>query len=55
MVVFCSLLGWNEVVEYASTEWAEDVRRYQLPLILKGVGPMHHVTQFGKPILTSCT
>ena len=41
------LLGWDKVIEYASNEWVQDIRSYQLPHILKGVGPMHHVTQLG--------
>ena len=41
------LLGWDKVMEYASNEWVQDIRSYQLPHILKGVGPMHHVTQLG--------
>lgn len=39
------LLGWDKLLEYVSNEWAVDIKAYQLPLILKGVGPMHHVTQ----------
>lgn len=42
------LLGWDKVMEYASNEWVQDIRSYQLPHILKGVGPMHHVTQLGE-------
>lgn len=42
------LLGWDKVIEYASNEWVQDIRSYQLPHILKGVGPMHHVTQLGE-------
>ena len=36
-------------MEYATTEWVSDIRGYQLPLLLKGVGPMHNVTQLGRP------
>ena len=47
----CSLLGWDKLLEYASNEWVQDIKGYQLPLILKGVGPMHHVTQLGMMII----
>ncbi len=43
----CSVLGWDKLLEYASNEWAGDIKAYQLPHILKGLGPMHHVTQLG--------
>ena len=39
------LLGWDKLVEFAANEWIDDIKSSQLPLILKGVGPMHHVTQ----------
>ena len=42
-----SVLGLDKLLEYASNEWVQDIKSYQLPLILKGVGPMHHVTQLG--------
>ena len=41
------MLGWDKLLEYASSEWAGDIKAYQLPHILKGLGPMHHVTQLG--------
>ena len=42
------VLGWGSLVELVANEWAQDIKKYQLPRILKGVGPMYHVTQLGK-------
>ena len=42
------MLGWGSLVELVANEWAQDIKKYQLPRILKGVGPMYHVTQLGK-------
>ena len=42
------VLGWGCLVELVANEWAQDIKKYQLPRILKGVGPMYHVTQLGE-------
>ncbi|XP_060711503.1 autophagy-related protein 2 homolog A [Hemiscyllium ocellatum] len=39
------LLGVDKVINYALTEWLNDIRKNQLPGILGGVGPMHSVVQ----------
>ena len=39
------ILGWDKLTEQITTEWLDDIRTYQIPRIIKGVGPMHHVTQ----------
>ena len=44
----CRILGWNKLTEQVTTEWLDDIRTYQIPRIIKGVGPMHHVTQLCK-------
>ena len=46
----CSILGWDRLLELTASEWLEDIKTYQLPQILKGVGPMYHVTQLGKSL-----
>jgi len=40
------LLGVDRVINFALNEWADDIRRNQLPSILGGVGPLHSVVQF---------
>ncbi|KAL5463584.1 hypothetical protein EMCRGX_G032495 [Ephydatia muelleri] len=39
------ILGWDKLTEQVTTEWLDDIRTYQIPRIIKGVGPMHHVAQ----------
>jgi autophagy-related protein 2 len=39
------ILGWDQLVEEVVGEWSQDIKTYQLPRILQGVGPMYHVTQ----------
>ncbi|XP_051900923.1 LOW QUALITY PROTEIN: autophagy-related protein 2 homolog A-like [Pristis pectinata] len=39
------LLGVDKVINYALSEWLNDIRKNQLPGILGGVGPMHSVVQ----------
>ncbi|XP_069771921.1 autophagy-related protein 2 homolog B-like isoform X4 [Narcine bancroftii] len=39
------LLGVDRLISYALNEWLTDIRKYQLPGILGGVGPMHSLVQ----------
>ncbi|XP_016063918.1 PREDICTED: autophagy-related protein 2 homolog A [Miniopterus natalensis] len=39
------LLGVDKVLGYALNEWLQDIRKNQLPGLLRGVGPMHSVVQ----------
>ncbi|CAI8020054.1 Autophagy-related protein 2 homolog B [Geodia barretti] len=39
-------LGWDSLLECVAREWSTDIMSRQLPLILKGVGPTHYITQF---------
>ena len=43
----CRFLGWDSLSECVTREWSTDIMSRQLPLILKGVGPTHYITQFG--------
>lgn len=49
-VFLCRFQGWESLLEYASREWSSDIMGRQLPLILKGVGPTHYITQFGESV-----
>lgn len=42
------LLGVDKVLGYALNEWLQDIRKNQLPGLLRGVGPMHSVVQLCK-------
>lgn len=42
------MLGLDRVALYAAGEWARDIKRYQLPSLLGGVGPMHSFIQLCK-------
>ncbi|KAI1292168.1 Autophagy-related protein 2 -like protein A [Halotydeus destructor] len=39
------MLGLDRVALYAFNEWMKDIKRYQLPSLLGGVGPMHSFVQ----------
>ncbi|XP_022818068.1 autophagy-related protein 2 homolog A isoform X1 [Spodoptera litura] len=40
------LLGIEKLIQYATTEWMNDIKRHQLPGLIGGIGPMHSVLQF---------
>ena len=42
------LLGLNRVGSYAASEWARDIKSYQLPSLLGGVGPISSFVQLCK-------
>ena len=46
--LFSRFLGWDSLLECVAREWSTDIMSRQLPLILKGVGPTHYITQFGE-------
>nr|XP_018917848.1 PREDICTED: autophagy-related protein 2 homolog B isoform X1 [Bemisia tabaci] len=39
------LLGFDKLIQYAITEWLQDIKKNQLPSIIGGVGPIHSVVQ----------
>ncbi|XP_022099406.1 autophagy-related protein 2 homolog B-like isoform X2 [Acanthaster planci] len=39
------LLGIDKLILYAINEWANDIKKTQLPSLLGGVGPMHSLVQ----------
>ena len=47
ILIHCSFLGMDSLLECVTREWSTDIMTRQLPLILKGVGPTHYITQFG--------
>lgn len=49
------LLGVDKVLGYALNEWLQDIRKNQLPGLLRGVGPMHSVVQLCKCLETAHT
>lgn len=42
------LLGLERLVRWAFQEWLADIKRYQLPGLLSGIGPMRSLLQFSK-------
>ena len=42
------ILGVDRVVQFALTEWAEDIKRNQIPRIIGSIGPLNSVRQLGK-------
>ena len=56
VLCWCRFLGWDSLLECVTREWSTDIMSRQLPLILKGVGPTHYITQFGeKQVYISAT
>ena len=53
-VFLCRFQGWEDLLEYVTREWSNDIMGRQLPLILKGVGPTHYITQFSEWGLRLC-
>ncbi|KAI6657385.1 Autophagy-related protein 2-like protein B [Oopsacas minuta] len=41
-------LGYDKLLEYVITEWLTDIKSYQLPRIIGGVGPMYYITQLAQ-------
>ena len=41
-------LGYDKLLEFVIFEWLTDIKSYQLPRIIGGVGPMYYITQLGE-------
>jgi len=39
------VLGWPRLINFLVFTWMDDIKKYQLPTILYGVGPMHALSQ----------
>ena len=44
-VLCLRILGLNQLLDQVVAEWLQDIKTYQLPHILQGVGPLYHATQ----------
>lgn len=42
------ILGVDRVVQFALTEWFEDIKRNQIPRIIGSIGPLNSVRQLCK-------
>lgn len=47
------LLGFDKLMNFVLTEWANDIKKNQLPSLIGGVGPMHSLVQLSKYYLRS--
>ena len=41
-------LGYDKLLDFVVTEWLTDIKSYQLPRIIGGVGPMYYITQLAQ-------
>lgn len=39
------ILGWPRLANFIIFIWLDDIKKYQLPNILKGIGPMHAISE----------
>ena len=45
------LLGFDKLLNFVLLEWANDIKKNQLPSLLGGVGPMHSLVQLSTFVL----
>lgn len=40
--------SWGELARFAAHHWQVDITQYQIPRMIRSVGPLHYITQFGE-------